>query len=114
MAIQIQNSETLPALVYDKFFLEELRLTQRISGDDTKPPYYTLKISFRIYAVDDNNVRHYKNKVDSVEINDYAAVAYAKALAGDNDLATAAVAIENALVAIIQDQKPEFGGATVI
>ena len=113
MAIKIDNATTSPELVYDGFFLEELILSQTMNKDNTARPYYVLDIRYRMYAVLDN-VRHYKNKTDTIKIENYAAVAYAKAISGDMDLANASAAIEQALTKIIIDQKPELGEATII
>lgn len=115
MGIQISQPAVVPELTYDRIFLEELRLTQKINTDHTAPPHFNLRIIYRLYAIDSNNIRHFQSKVDSVEIEDYAAVAYAKALQGDFDLANASDAIEAALAKILEDQKSNsLGTATVI
>lgn len=114
MAIKVTIADTRPALVYDNFFLSELKLTQKEIIDDSITPDYTLKVTYRMYAVDGNGERHYKTKVDTIEIDDYAAVAYEKALSGDMDLANAATAIEHALAKIIEDQRPELGTTEVV
>ena len=114
MAIVVENGDSKPALVYKNFFLDRLELTQRDEKDHTAPPYYVLNVQYRMFAIDENNTRHFKTHVEFIDIKDYAAVAYAKAIAGDPDLATAAIAIENALAKIIIDQKPELGTASVI
>ena len=113
MAIQTLNGKETPSLKYNNFFLERLELTQRNETDDTAAPYFVLKVFYKMFAVDPANVRVFDTKVSIIEIKDYAAVAYAKAVAGDSDLVDAAVAIEHALAKIIIDQKPELGTATV-
>lgn len=114
MAIKIENSQSQPALTYNNFFLEKLELTQRLDTDNHANPYYTLRVHYRLFATDPEDTRHFQIKSNVIEINDYAAVAYAKALQGNMDLANASAAIEAALAKIIEDQRPEFGTATVI
>lgn len=114
MAIKIGIAPSKPALVFDNFFLEKLELLQKLDTDNNSNPYYTLRVYYRLFAVDDTNTRHFETKVSSFTIDDYAKIAYIKALNGDPDLANAAAAIESALAEIIVDQKPELGSATVV
>lgn len=113
MGIKITNADTLPALIFENFFLDKLELSQKIELEHAKPPYYVLRITYRMFAVDGEGKRHFEPKTNTLEIQDYAAVAYAKAMAGDPDLANAAGAIEHALAKIIEDQT-NFGEATVL
>jgi hypothetical protein len=114
MAIQLTNSLSQPALVYNNFFLERLELTQKLDTNNHAPPYYVLRVQYRLFAIDPEDTRHFQNKSNVIEITDYAAEAYKKALQGNMDLANASSAIEQALAKIIEDQRPEFGSATVI
>lgn len=111
MAIQIDNADTLPALVYDRVLMQNLQITQKLSPKDAVQAHYTLTVELRMYAVDGDGNRHYGPKTDMIIINDYLAEAMKKAMQGDMDLAMAAEAIENALVQIIKDQRPDLGTA---
>ena len=111
MAIQVDNADSVPALVYDRVLMQNLQITQKLAPVDNVRAYYTLSVELRMYAVDGEGNRHYGPKVDSILIEDYLAKATEKAMAGDMDLAMAAEAIENALVKIMVDQRPELGSA---
>ena len=112
MAITISNGELEPALTYNRFFLASLNLVQKASSLESSVPIYALKVEYRLYAVDASGVRHFKNKLDSFEIEDYVQEATAKAAQGDFDLLTAMQAIEVALASIIEDQTA-LGATTV-
>lgn len=113
MAIKISNTTSTPALVYDQFFMKELKLTQKPCLDNSLPPVYTLHVEYQLFAVDEDNQRHFKNKVDIIHIDDYYNLAMVKAASGDYDLAQAAGAIEVALAQIIEDQTT-LGTAQVV
>lgn len=113
MAIKITNATVSPQLVYDRFFMENLTMTQRMDGDNSANPYYEVRISYRIYAVDEEGVRHFKPKLNIITIEDYYSVAMTKALQGDTGLAGAMQAIEAALTAIIEDQT-DLGSASIV
>ena len=104
MSVKIVNPESQPALVYDEIFMNSLKVDQLNQVDDTQPPRYTLRISYRIFATDDNNIRHFHPKTYHLEIDDFYKAAIEKAMAGDMDLANAMGAIELALGKIIEDQ----------
>jgi len=111
MAIQIDNADTTPALVYDRVLMQNLQITQKLAPTDAVQAHYILTVDLRMYAVDEEGNRHYGPKTDRIEIVDYLAKAIEKAMQGDMDLAMAAEAIENALVQIVKDQRPELGTA---
>ena len=114
MAIEISLGEETPQLLYNRILLCDLHMVQRLKEIDAEPPHYTLNIEVRKYAVDGDGRRHYATKTDTITIDDYATVAYVKAMAGDPDLANAATAIEAALAKILVDQRPEYGLALVV
>jgi hypothetical protein len=104
MAIRIENAPELPALVFDRVFLNCLKIDQEQDNNDSNIPVYNLTIEYRLYAVDSNNIRHYHPKVSIITIRNYMASAIAKAQTGDMDLLNAMGAIEIALAEIIKDQ----------
>lgn len=104
MAISIENGIVKPALKYNFFFMEELNLSQKWVDDNTAQPEYSLKVRYRLFAVDEDGKRHPHQKVDHITMPDYYAEAYRKALLGDMDLANAAGAIEKAMAVIISEQ----------
>lgn len=114
MGIQITNTDSTPAVVYDKVFLNNLRITQRSESDNNAMPYYNLTIEYTTYGVDQNNKRYFQPKTKIIQIDDYLAKALAKAqMHGDMDLLNALGAIEIALANIIEDQT-DLGTATVV
>jgi len=111
MAIEIDNAEAMPALVFNKVMMQGLEIRQKLIDDDSGTPHYTLDVELRMYAVDGEGQRHYARKTNLIHIVDYLALAAQKAQQGDMDLLQAAEAIENALVQIIADQRPDLGEA---
>jgi hypothetical protein len=113
MAIQFENAKTTPELVYNRVFMTGLTISQSAIPVDDIPPRYKMRLEYRLYAVDPQGNRHYKNSVSSILIDDYYAAAVAKAQAGDFDLANAEKAIEQAVRSILEDQT-ELDGLTVV
>lgn len=115
MGIEVTISESKPELDFKFVFMEEMKLKQKQQYQDDVAAYYTVQVTYRMYAVDSNGKRHFLPKVNILEIEDYGAVAYAKALQGDFDLANAAGAIELAIANILTDQRgAELGAATLV
>ena len=114
MAIEIPTGKTVPLLDYKRVFVEEIRITQRPITNDAATPLYTLTVTIRMYAVDDDGIRHYAQDTDTLIMQDYLSVAQAKAALGDMDLLTAMGAIEAALVKILVDQRPDLAGAVQV
>ena len=113
MAIKISNADIQPALIYDNWFLDKLILEQVSETDNTAMPNYDLIVNYRLFAVDAENKRHFKNKLYTLTIKNYVGVAMEKAATGDLDLIAAMQAIENALATIVEDQT-DLGTASVI
>jgi len=114
MAIEISNAAHEPALNYNRIFMRDLHICQRMANADNAHPYYELRVEIVMYAVDSEGNRHYRNKTDTIFLEDYQAVAIQKSMAGDMDLVNAGTAIEAALARIIADQRPDLGEATVV
>jgi hypothetical protein len=114
MAIKVSNAVSKPALVFNNFFLDSLTLTQSKDEDDKKPPYYSLEVAYRMYAVDPNTrKRFYGPREGVIRLEDYLSLAVKKASEGDSDLLDAMMAIEQALSIIIEDQT-ELGTTEVV
>lgn len=104
MAIKIENAPKSPALVYDRIFLNCLKIEQEQDIVDENIPNYNLTIEYRLYAVDSDGMRYFQPKVSILTLKNYMASAIAKAQTGDMDLLNAMGAIEIALAEIIKDQ----------
>lgn len=114
MGIKISNAEETPAVVYDRIFLNNLRITQRSESDNSAMPFYSLTMEYTTYGVDENNNRYFQPKTKIIQIDDYLAAALAKAqMHGDMDLLVAMQAIEKAVANIIEDQT-DLGTAVVV
>lgn len=113
MAIKISEADTQPALVYDHWFLNSLTLDQRSETHDNAIPYFTLKVQYQLFAIDEQGIRHFKNKINTLTIDNYVAVAMEKAANGDMDLIVAMQAIEQALAKVVENQT-NLGTASVI
>jgi len=113
MAIEISKPGIVPRLVYDRVHMQNLQIEQRLAIDNLAAPVYELTIEYRLYAIDENNKRHYDNKVKIINIEDYLSEALEKAQKGKPELLNAMQAIEKAL-ALILESKADIGQATVI
>lgn len=113
MGIKVTRTEMVPELIYDRFFLEDLRLVQASDSDNAATPRFTLTVQYRLFAVDRLGQRHFKPSVGVFHIDDYLFEAVRKAQLGDPDLLSAMEAIEVALTKIIADQT-DLGEAQVI
>lgn len=110
MAVVVENAKQAPVLLFNRVFMESLSIDQRMAEIDTDQPYYVLKITIRMYAVDQNGKRHYEQNVDNIILDDFQSLAIAKAVnEGDMDLANAGEAIKLALIKILIDQRPDLG-----
>lgn len=112
MTIKVSAPTQTEALVYENVFMESMKILQIKSEVDNLPPKYSLKIDYRMYAVDSSGVRHFENKRCCIDIQDYYTLAATKAAAGDLDLVNAMGAIEVALGKIIEDQG-NYGTVTI-
>ena len=101
--ITISNPDSLPPLTFDRVFMQALRIDQTLQNYDSRSPLFALRVEYRLYAVDPEGRRHYQSKTNTVTVEDYAALALERALAGDLDLANAMQAIEIALAKILDD-----------
>ena len=112
MGIQVKTAESQPAVVFDKVHVTELKVEQPQFEDDTRPPFYSVSISYRMYGVDGENKRHYRGNASEIEIKDFYGVAMDRYQNGDPELAQALGAIERAIAIIISEQTGN--GAEVI
>lgn len=104
MGIQVNNPDSMPAIVYDKIHMTKLEITQPAFENDSLQPKYEVLISYRHYGVT-NGIRYYKNEdVNRVAIDDFLVLAMQKVQSGDTDLINALQSIEIAVAAIISDQ----------
>lgn len=104
MPIVVSKGESTEALDYKYIFMKNLVIAQEYSETNLVRPVYSLKITYRLFAVDSSGNRHYENKVRQISIEDYLDLALTKASNGDADLINAMGAIEIALANIIEDQ----------
>ena len=113
MAIEIDNGIQAPALVYNRVLAVNINIDQSPIVDDDQPPRYTLRLEYRLYAVDEKGMRHYMPKTKIVVIDDYFAEAVRKAQTGDPDLVNAMEAIQLAVRTVLADQT-ELDGVSVV
>jgi len=106
MAVKIHNPDSLPAIVYDRVFMNNLSISQTNLELDNTDPIYSLVLEYTVFGVDqETKRRYYKPKRRIINIDNYLSVALAKAkTTGDMDLLIAIEAIENAVAKIIDDQ----------
>ena len=113
MAIKIQTPTVPETLVYDKIFMTSIHITQVENSNDSLPPRYDIKIEYKTYAVDSNNVRHFSRETYEVEVMDYLQAATGKATLGDTTMITALMSVEEVVALLITD-KGSFGTAQAV
>lgn len=113
MAVIIQTPEIRPEQQFQNVFLELLEMRQAPQRDNTQLPVYALRLHYRLYAVDENNVREFDTKGKTINIGDYLQLAAQEAAQGNTDLLTAIQSIEAALAVIISNQS-DLGQVQVI
>lgn len=113
MGIKISNAVSIPAIIYNKIFMNSLKIVQAKEINDKTLPKYSLVLEFGIYGTDEENIRHFLPKTRIISIDDYLSVATEKAKLGDMDLIIAMQAIEKAIATILEDQE-NLGTATVV
>lgn len=104
MGIQVKTAESQPAVVFDKVHVSELKIEQPQFLDDSRSPYYTVSIEYRMYGIDETGKRHYQGNAYEVEIKDFFGVAMSQLQQGDPRLIQALQTIEHAIAAIISQQ----------
>ena len=104
MAIILKDKETSPAIIYDRIFLDDLRIRQAMDTSNSNPSKYKVEVFYRIYAVDAEDIRHFKPGIYNIYLPDYLEKAMQKASRGDMDMLEVMRAIEQALAALIEDQ----------
>lgn len=113
MGVEVSNYSSSPALDYKYFFMERLEVEQSKLLDDNAIPKFSMKIEYRMYAIDQNGQRHFKNKINFINIDDYMEIATLKAQAQDTDLLDTAVILEYA-IAKIAESTTNIGSTSVI
>jgi len=105
MAIQIIDEVPAKALTYNQIFMMCLSVDQKVLVNENDAADYSVKITYRKYAVDDGGAIHYDSKVDMIVIENYIPEALAKAIEGDLDMLNALGAIQIAITQIIAEKR---------
>ena len=72
MAIKkLSDIESIEALVYDRVFMDEMKIKQRFIDDNNQDPLYDVSVTYRMYAVGSDDKLYYKNKTNTMIIEDF-------------------------------------------
>lgn len=104
MAIKDINPEVQPQLVWDDYFLSNLRVKQFTRATSEGYPKYEVGLSYQLMAEDSEGNLYYKD-MDHVKIDDYMVEAMDLAAAGNPELLQAIDAIQNAMAVILHVKK---------
>lgn len=69
------NYKTVPALEYKNFFAEDIHIHQDKIENSGDLPIFSIRILYRMYAIDDNGKWYYDQYVDSLEVDDFMELA---------------------------------------
>ncbi len=111
MAIRItddKNVEVVEPLEFRFKFMDEMKIRQSRINNDAEMPYYDVIITWRLYAIDSNGDYHYKNKTDTIRVDNF--VEYAMTLLndeGDASLLQAMQVIQGVVATMIARQTGE-------
>lgn len=113
MGVEVSNYNSVPALEYKYFFMERMEVIQDKLYNAGDLPKFSMKITYRMYAVDENNKWHYQNKVNTIVIDNYMELAIMKAQSQDTDLLETAAVLEYA-VAKIAEEMTSIGNTEIV
>ena len=113
MGVEVTNYKSVPALDYKYFFMENMEIIQTKKYNVNDLPKFSLKIIYRMYAIDLNGTIHFADKNNTINIDDYMELAIVKAQAQDTDLLETSVVLEHA-VAKIAEELADVGNTKVI
>ena len=105
MAIEILNEAPDEALTFNRIWMLDLKVSQKLLVKNDDEVKFSVTVTYRKYAVDSNDTIHYRTKTDMIVIDDYLPEAMAKAAQGDMDLINALGAIELAVSKIIEEKR---------
>ena len=105
MAIKIQGESEVQTLIYNQIFMMNMSVTQKPLVNDSDTADYIVKITYRRYAVDENDLIHYHADVERVTLDSFVGKAMSLAENGDMELANSLPAIQLAVSKIIADKK---------
>jgi hypothetical protein len=106
MGVKINSGAPVaPQVAYDRVHMTGMYVKQPVFFDDNVPALYSIEVHYRLYGVVDGT-RYYKDEpISIVEITDFLTLAQTKAGEGDMTMANALTSIEEAVAAILKDQK---------
>lgn len=113
MGVEVSNYESVPALDYKYFFMTKMEVDQDLIYNSGDMPRFSMRVTYRMYAVDNSGKWHYKNKSDTIVIDDYMEIAMMKAQTQDTDLLETAAILEYA-VAKIAEEMADVGQTKVV
>lgn len=109
MSVSVTKFEAKPALNFNQVHM--LSLTINLPEQQEFRP--SMKLVYKMLAVDENGVKHFDTNVKVIDIDDYVAVATQEAMKGDTRLVDAMNSIEMALAAVLSSQA-DHGDATAV
>ena len=113
MAIKIDTPITVEVLEYTNILLVDLNIKQSPTNDNSVVSVYNVTITYKIYAVDNNNNRKYKGEVYEISVPNYLEVAKAQNTLGDDSMLLAMSSIEKVMSKLITE-KGTVGNTSVI
>ena len=103
MAIKkLSNTTSVEAIDYEFAFMDKMEIIQQTLNTDDDIPKYDVRITYRMYGVDSKKDIHYKQRTDTITVEDF--VTYAMTLlndSGDASLLQAMEVIQGVVATII-------------
>jgi hypothetical protein len=100
---KITDKDTLPgeALTYEYIFVDKTEIVQDRIKNSNQPRKFSVKITYRMYAIDSNGVKHYKIGANSVRLKNFQDLGKGSGNQNDDDLIDALDALQVAIAGII-------------
>lgn len=105
MSIKIRNPRAVQALSYEYIALENLEITQLKKAKENTPASYTIRVTYRQYAIALNGDVHYAKSNNTILMDNFIDDKGPQDLRGEKDLSKAMEFIEKGISKLILHSK---------
>jgi hypothetical protein len=101
MSIKIKNPRATEALSYDYIDIENLDFTRLKRAKENTPATYTIKVTYRQYAVAKNGDVHYAKSNNTISMDNFIDDKGPQEIRGEKDFSKALQFVEEAISKLI-------------
>jgi len=100
MAIELEQAESQPPVVFNRIHLIKLEIYQHDQMNENAPNLFDIIIKYRYYGIEADGTRHFQG-VNIIKHTDFITLAMKRAGEGDQTLINAFFTIQEAIAALI-------------